>query len=289
MTKYGFFKLVAIALALAVGLIACDQELPGSYPNSEALLKTITIAGKEVEPLPERIPSDVWKEDEPGNLKDLENDQTAIVILDSSTTLNSILVVEFTKSNNATVMWATGTYLTKPEDFILLLKSYFTFNPKTENVLYVRVTSEDKKHTNYYRFEIKEFDPVPTISSITIGDKTITSFNSNNSSTEGWSWNDKNFPPVKVNLSSGKNTNVKVVTSAAVIQYAKVKETDSVVVGTPDFQSIDEDANSFDFVDRDFLCIKLTTEDGQNPRWYKFQISIVLDVTSNAITFDPAE
>jgi len=287
MTESGFFKLGAIALALAVGLSACDQELPGSYPNSEALLGKITIAGQDVETLPVPISSEKWRK--PGNLN-LEDNQTVPVILDINTELRSVLVNTF-PSKNAKVALAVGTNLIKPKEDEDENEFYDSniVDLRNNSVVYVRVISEDKKTTNYYRFETKIFDPVPTISSIKFSDnEPITDFNNNNSSTINWN---TIVSSVRVSLSSGGHeTNVQVVPSvAAVIQYAQVKKSS---VRDPVFESIDEDADTFtcDFDNGDVLYIKLTTEDGKNPRWYKFLISTIdLSVPSNAITFDPAK
>jgi hypothetical protein len=288
MTKSVFFKLGAIALALAMGLSACSHDTPPPL-NNEAFLEEITIEGKKVEPLPEPISSEEWEKSE-DSLTDLKAEQTVRVILDGVSLSN--VPVSCTPSKGAIVWWGNGQEQKKPDkekgENGWYYPPFLNVSLSHDPVLYFRVTSEDKKTTNYYRFETGKFDPVPTISSITIGGNTITNFNNNNSSTEGW---DKITSSVKVTLSSGKNTYVKVVTSAAVIQHAKED-----FPRDPVFESIDEDAedaNTFtcDFVDGDVLYIKLTTENGKNSRWYKFKISYVYvpDTTSNVITFDPAK
>jgi len=276
MTKFGLFKLGAIALALAVGLSVCTNEIPGSHPNTEALLKTITIAGTEVETLPEPITSAVW--DEPDEyLTDLRDDQIVKVILSSSAEIKPALI-EFTVSKNAEVMLANGTNRIKPKDFYKPPTIPLSLNP----VLYVRITSQDKsqnrKTINYYRFETEKPDPVTTISSLTIGTETFINFNNSNSSTVGW----HNISPATVKLNSNNRTGVQVTAVSenptAIIQCAKGKEGDT---HNPVFEDIDE-TKTFNFADgdtryKDNLYIKVTTEDGKDSRWYKFLIEINWD------------
>jgi len=274
MTKFGLFKLGAIALALAVGLSVCTNEIPGSHPNTEALLKTITIAGTEVEKLPEPITSAVW--DEPDEyLTNLRDDQIVKVILSSSAEIKPALI-EFTASKNAEVMLANNTNWIKPKVFYNPPTIFLNVSP----ILYVRITSQDKsqnrKTINYYRFETEKPDPVTTISSLTIGIETFTDFNDSNSSTVDNGWN-YITSPATVKLSSDNRTGVQVAAdsknTAAKIQYAKVEKGS---VSNPVFESIDED-KTFDFADGDALYIKVTTEDGKDSRWYKFLIKINWD------------
>jgi len=281
MTRHVFFKVSALvsALALVIGFTACGNGST-TTKNSEAKLTGITIAGAAVTPLPLPIASAVWDQD--GPLADLADDQTAEVILGKDVDTNVPVAVTFSASSGASVAFGRASNLAKPQasgaggSFVPASANYSLIK---NQFFYVRVTAEGGA-VNYYRFHITQIESVTTISSLAIGSKILTSFsNTNNSSTDSYTGISS---PASANLSITGATNVQVVAvsanTTAVIQYALVKKG---VTAAPSFEA----ANTFTFEDEDLLYVKVTTDDGKDSRYYKFQIILGRDATLNDISF----
>ncbi|MDR2702331.1 MAG: hypothetical protein LBB72_07865 [Spirochaetaceae bacterium] len=290
MTKSVFFKVSALCLTLVLvfGFTACGGGGGTTAKSSDAKLTAITIGGNAVETLPQPISSAVW-DLETSTLVDeegqplLESDQTEEVVLERDVDLLAIPIT-FSASSGASVAFGRAAGLTKPATsgtggaFVAAAATYAVPN---NMYLYLRVTAEDG-NVNYYRFHITRKTLVTTLSSLTIGSKTISFSNNNNSSTDNY---DGMASAAIANLSSGDKTNATVTAAptnsdTTTIRYAVVK---GDVTTAPVFGN----NNVLTFEDDDTLYIEVTAADSgeTETRWYKFLIMIGRDATLNTIIF----
>jgi hypothetical protein len=159
--KKFFIILLSVMLsAMLFGFTACGDPKTGEYMmNSKAELTGLTVSGITLPrterdrtiPLPAAIDSQTWDSEE-----DIGGEQFATMTL----LLNSDMVnvnINARASRSARIAYGIGDLFNRPVYFVDY-RVPATFN--ANDFLYIRITSEDTKTTNYYRFYMQVYSDV---------------------------------------------------------------------------------------------------------------------------------
>jgi len=263
MKKHQMFKSAAIiaillAFVFVVGLvISCAEP-----ENTGAKLTSITISGIKANKIPTPIPFRIWNDDDE-DFSDPEYTET--VYLNTIDDFTDV-VIKVGASAGAKVTFGLSYGFDRPDTF----SSNNTLDIINGQALYVRVTSEDGKTTNFYRFDIRPKSANSQLSTLKVG--TLTADLGRPATT----WNGvTNTNKGSLNLSNALKTNAQLVgtpvVSTATVKYAVPKPT----TATPVFS----DTDTYTFADGDVLYVEVTAENKTDVSYYKIDVLIGRDAT----------
>ena len=273
MKKLQIIAKTGIALAvmsLMVMFAGCPQATDPTV-GDEAILSSVTVANVEPEG---DIPTPITKEDWDDNdvyLSTLDG-VTGYVYLPNQDALTDA-AIKATASSGAKIAFGMG------DDSNRAAIEFNKTSPITFNAyefLYIRVTSEDGKTVNYYRFQILTVSTNANLSTVTIADV-------NASVGTGVAvWSDATAGSVSLSNTQKAQAKVEAATSfeTATVKFAKV---------TGDGEPVFGDTDTFDVADGDFIYIEVTAADGETKLIYKVEVWIGRNADLSAITFGDAD
>jgi hypothetical protein len=242
-----------LAISVVFGFSACDTGNSGSSKNSEAELTEITIGGVKAESIPKAITGSEW-DDENTSLVNAET-VTMPYTLESDMT-DAVIVLKVSKGAKVTLAPAASTNTRPdPEAFVSAAKGTFVKN----QFAYVKVTSEDGKNVNYYRFRFTVKNSNPALSSATIGGVTVSGGDMGTPAEEYTAAGAGKVVLTKTQSQNAAITVVKAV-QGTTVQYAVAKG-----AAAPEFG----DTATFNLDDTDFIYLKATAENEVNVNIYK--------------------
>jgi hypothetical protein len=273
MKKLQIIAKTGIALAvmsLMVMFAGCPQATDPTV-GDEAILSSVTVANVEPEG---DIPTPITKEDWDDNdvyLSTLDG-VTGYVYLPNQDALTDA-AIKATASSGAKIAFGMG------DDSNRAAIEFNKTSPITFNAyefLYIRVTSEDGKTVNYYRFQILTVSTNANLSTVTIADV-------NASVGTGVAvWSDATAGSVSLSNTQKAQAKVEAATSfeTATVKFAKV---------TGDGEPVFGDTDTFDVADGDFIYIEVTAADGETKLIYKVEVWIGRNADLDTITFTNAK
>jgi hypothetical protein len=260
--KKAFLRaIIALSAAITVFFTACPEESKpesSSGNSGEALITRITIGTERLRPIPEPISS-----------KSLEDEDYTIP--GSGPTLGTLLFnvesnmqgvkasIESSKGSKVALAKATSA-IAIPDDFDLTLEDDLTFS--RNNILWIEVTSKNKKTVNYYRVQMNTRNATSSLGSFSIGTTNVEvpAGNAN--------WAEARI--AEVTLTEAQSSVMITATptsSAAKARIAKFTAEDSPM---PVF----DDTVVFDISDGDFFAVEVTAENTVSKTYYKFELYI---------------
>jgi hypothetical protein len=273
MIKHSYIKvgmiLTAIMLATAFAISCGGSNTSAGSGSSAAALAGITIAGIAPDPVPQPISPAEWNDPDfmPGP------DQTGTVYLNSEADLVDVAVV-VQISNGAKAAYGLASGYEKPTSF----GSASTVTISLGQALFVRVTAEDGKTVNYYRFSILLQSSNSQLSTLTVGGVSA------RLCTGAASWSSITAPG-SVALSNAIKTDAVLegipAHSRATVEYAVVKS----VGTTPNFTAI----AAYTFTDGDVLYVRVSAENGLNFTYYRIAVQIGRDATLRSVVIGETE
>jgi hypothetical protein len=263
MKNHQMFKSVAViavifaAFILMAGLmISCGDE---SSKSSEAKLAGITIGEKTPSKIPTPISRKNWNDE---SFYFSDDEYTETLYFKNSEEITGIQI-KATISSGAKVAFGLDYGYNRPDTF----NSNSTLDITNGQALYVRVTAEDGKTVNYYRFSILTLSNNSQLGSLTVGEK-IAELGRPSSSQQGVT------VMGLLGLSKSECTDAKLVgtpiNSAARIEYKVTKKTGDA----GNFSAND----TYTFEDGDLLTVRVTAEN-ETVSYYKIEIEIGRDAT----------
>jgi len=171
-------------------------------------------------------------------------------------------------SQGAQAQWGIGTRTNRPYVF------YDTRVPVTldsREYIYVRVTSEDSKITNYYRFDANLLSWTTNLQYININNREGKAGASVDGVSKGGSaWNKASECSLSIGLQEGQNALVVPTTfdPKATVKYC-VMANDTTE--PTDFTPSDERLN---ISDQNFLYVEVTAENTLDKEYFKFKVSV---------------
>ena len=267
--KKSRIAMAGVALIALLFVVSCPQP-PEPEPvvtvvkSDKALLTGITFASipnvGEI-PAPLDWSSGSFSADSP----------TGSVVVNNLSLLTGAHVTA-TVSAGATVKYAKATSAsTKPTNFLDLGQITVAQN----NYLYFKVTAEDEKVINYYRFCIT-YVPILSseagLNSLTIGGKSATL------GTPAATWNGANIVAGAVGFTSVGSFTVTPLAkdSLAAIKYAKAAGT-----ATPTFSTTNVVVFTASELTGSFIYVEVTAQDGTTKLVYKIAVTITLSSNAN--------
>ncbi|GBU27132.1 hypothetical protein R84B8_00657 [Treponema sp. R8-4-B8] len=257
MKNHKMFKSAAImtvfimTLALAASfVISCGD----SSNNTEAKLTSITVKGAAVD-VPSPISVSLWNDDD-----FYDTEYTKIVMLNDTSELAGVQV-NVVISAGAKAAYGLASGYDKPSAF----DSNSTLDISVGQALYIRVTSEDGKTVNYYRFDIQLKNANSQLSTLTVAEVTA----------------ELGTPAVTLDE----------ITNIGKLSLSNAKKTDANIVGTPRANTATVEYafsadgtfaatnNTHTFADGDYLFVKVTAENQVNISYYKIEVQIGRDAT----------
>jgi len=275
MKNHQMFKSVAVIAAILMAILTAGLMI--SCPEAEsskrtgAQLTNITIKDITPDKIPTAISKGEWNDDEFYFTDDI---YTESIILNDVSQLTDV-VVDAVISPGAKVDFGLASGYTRPEPEAF--DSDNTLNIEKGQAIYVRVTAEDGKHINYYRFEIALKNAVSQLSTLTVAGMTAVLGNPGATVT--------GLKSGVLNLSNSLKTDATITgtprSSLATVEYAFTGKT-----GRPgDFAS----ATTHTFADGDFIYVKVTAENGVDISYYKIEVQIGRDATLKSVKVGDAE
>jgi len=268
--KRFFIFLTAAFIILSV--FACKED-GGDGGSKAAALLTFKVGDLEIPAIPTAITEADWKDEEMNHVTDTA--KTAIVLFNSSADVTNV-AVSWTVSPGARAQYGVVTsMLSKPDGFNTDATATFA----SGNFVVVKVTAEDKKTVNYYRFSLTLRSSAVHISGLSI-------FSTNASS--GASASSLGTPAAsqgaaaqgRINLTAAQCLNAEVTVTKGyadqTLRYA--------VIGTPAGNTPQySENNTFErLYDGQRLIIEVTAANGIDKQFYRILIEMgrIASITS---------
>jgi len=268
-TKGAGICLALLAAVAMAGLVGCPAG--GDDQGTGALLSSVAVADYDTSDVPLPISLSDWQGEVPlANLGDehlgnisLQNPALNVVV---TVVVSAGARVELAVHHDRPAFGMSGYWVGRNEEVSLLPGSF----------LLVRVTSEDGRTTNHYRFQVHIASAVATlwiVNFVSGEDSVVASLGTPNAV-----WTD--VLPGAVGLGHGMGANITVsatpTNAQAELRFAMVAGGD----GAPDFG-----ANSvFNLADEDAIFIEVTSENGENVLVYRIDVEIGRVATISSVT-----
>ena len=265
-------SVTALAAMALLAFTGCPQEASDDPAPAPATLSEIKVAGVDADKIPTAITKAQWDADE--YLDDYSGPvYTATVILPEPGSLTNAAIA-VTASAGATVKYADATGTAKPD---AAFDENATRTLTNNGILYIQVTSSDRKQVAYYRVQVKILNSVSSLNMVTVAGVSAESLG-----TPGASWNDTALVAGAIGISNAQKNNAAVaVTKTASLSTAKIAKASGAT--TPAFGAASDTA-SITFNDGDFLYIEVTAENGVSKSVYKLEVQIGRTATLATVT-----
>jgi len=255
---------IVVVFALAAGLIiSCPAPETSTPKKTGALLTSITIRGDDVE-VPSPINKDLWEDDD-----FYDNEYTTTLDLNDISQLAN-MEVSVVISAGAKAEYGLASGYSKPEEF----SSESTLTLTSGQAIYVRVTSEDGKTVNYYRFSITLKSTNSQLSTLVVAE-------------------------MNAELGTPSNTyaGIDAITQVGVLSLSNAKKTNAPIQGTPRYNAakveyafsttsakpaeteFTTEVTTHSFEDGHYIFIKVTAENNVDFSYYKIEVQVGRDAT----------
>ena len=303
---------IIIAALAAIAVFAACESTFEEDTRPPAYLESLTVQpvqfnevtglpenkvkdGKPVEALsidPDKIPVPIKEEEWDYinfNLAEADLEELWFLLEEDVETARIIV----TATSGTVVEWGVGTTATRPQQDFSLPGAPLTFG--NDDVIYVKVSTRDKKFSNYYRIHARLASPVTLLSLITVaGRDTQTPYDAGR---DTWAEAVEKGTEldISITLKEGENGSdilVEKNDERSSVSYAlvtgdyttltesqlvfKYSEKDKIVTiwDPAEEVNVDHGATNIKFEDQNWLIAKVTAQNQSTVNFYKFRVSV---------------
>jgi hypothetical protein len=283
MKKKRVLTILCAVAVLSAGLVAfttCDTGTGDYVMNNQADLTGLTIGTSAAVSAPVFISSRDWADWD----YDLSSEDYKIIYLPLDSDLVNVYIRP-RASENARIAWGIGDQITRPSEFYDY-RVPATF--KSEDFIYIRVTSEDTSRTQYYRFFAFLLRKGVSLADVYVDGKRAVI----GAACPEWDYKDKDgleLGTLDITMESSQPKpnrtapiNAIAFQDTSTFRYARVPEGSDAapVFGTN---------ATMNFVDLDTLYIEVTAENKVDKAFYKFLVTVGRIATITTLKLDNLE